>query len=85
MTVKEIAFGSEDTCMKSWATASLALAINEAIFQGGYEAKEYEGAMFLLVRLANEIKDETRDITDSLFDVLKEERKVKTGNQNREG
>lgn len=75
MTVREISFNSEDTGMKAWQVASLAAAINEAIFRGSYDVETYEGALFTLVCLAGELQTEVRALTDNLFEALGNENK----------
>lgn len=74
MTVKDIAFGSEDVGMKAWQAASLAAAINEAIFSGHYDVSTYEGALLTLVLMTGEVQAEIRTLTDNLFDALNEDK-----------
>lgn len=72
MTVKEIAFKHEDLAMKTWSLASTVVALNEALFQGGYAASTYEGAFYQLVLTAHDISCSTQALIDDLFAALRE-------------
>lgn len=81
MTTKEIAFRSEDLGLKTWALASVTLALNEALYHGTFGASEYEGAMYLLIQMTQEVSEEANAITESLFATLKTEPKESVNEQ----
>lgn len=75
MTVKEIAFKLEELQIKSWALNSLTLAVNDAITSGPNAAENFEGALYALVCMTNELEEKMKILSDALFDVMRTEKK----------
>ena len=73
MSIKDIAFKSEDMGTKIWALTSTVLALQEAIFNGVFSYKEYEGAFFALACMATEVRAESEALTNDLFAALRAE------------
>lgn len=56
----------EDLGPQAWELASMALAIQEAIYRGTFSADAYQGAMSALVAKAEAVRDQTQAAVDEL-------------------
>ena len=57
---------AEDLVPGVWELASMALAIQEAIYRGTFSADAYQGAMSALVAKAEAVRDQTQTAVDEL-------------------
>lgn len=73
MTIKDIAFKSEELDIKTWSMASMIRALSDAIYHGTFESAAYEGAFYTLSMMAQEVDEEAKALTTALFDVFKQE------------
>lgn len=78
MSIKEIAFKAEELDFRMSELYSLLLALNEAIFRGGFAVAEYEMAMTLLVRMSCELSRDAKETTESLFALMRTDQKGTT-------
>lgn len=79
MTIKEAAYKVEDFKFKSWVLSSQILALSEALLNGFWDVKAYEGAMHAVQMAARELTDEAESMTDELFASLRAERERNGG------
>ena len=64
--VKKAAGKGEDLVPGVGELASMALAIQEAIYRGTFSADAYQGAMSALVAKAEAVRDQTQQAVDEL-------------------
>ena len=66
MTMKKAVAQAEDLVPGVWELASMALAIQEAIYRGTFSVEAYQGAMSALVAKAEAVRDQTQTAVDEL-------------------
>lgn len=74
MTKFEIACKVEDLSFGLWSLSGLALAVEDAMFHGTWATKEYEGAMFALVKSVQTLEKESRQVVDEIYEAAWEEK-----------
>lgn len=75
MGINEIANVADNLEAKSTELSSLLLALNEAIFRGGFAVSEYEDAMGLLVRMTFDLANDARELSEGLFAFIRTDQK----------
>lgn len=66
MSMKQAVRQVEDLGPQAWELASMALAIQEAIYRGTFSVEAYQGAMSALVAKAEAVRDQTQQAVDEL-------------------
>ena len=66
MSMKKAVAKAEDLVPGVWELASMALAIQEAIYRGTFSVEAYQGAMSALVAKAEAVRDQTQAAVDEL-------------------
>ena len=66
MSMKKAVAKAEDLVPSVWELASMALAIQEAIYRGTFSVEAYQGAMSALVAKAEAVRDQTQQAVDEL-------------------
>lgn len=66
MTMKQAVAQAEDLVPGVWELASMALAIQEAIYRGTFSVEACQGAMSALVAKAEAVRDQTQAAVDEL-------------------
>lgn len=66
MSMKQAVRKVEDLGPQAWELASMALAIQEAIYRGTFSVEAYQGAMSALVAKAEAVRDQTQTAVDDL-------------------
>ena len=66
MSMKKAVAQAEDLVPGAWELASMALAIQEAIYRGTFSADAYQRAMSALVAKAEAVRDQTQTAVDEL-------------------
>ena len=66
MSMKQAVGKVEDLAPQAWELASMALAIQEAIYRGTFSVEAYQGAMSALVAKAEAVRDQTQQTVDEL-------------------
>ena len=66
MSMKQAVGKAEDLVPGVWELASMALAIQEAIYRGTFSVEAYQGAMSALVAKAEAVRDQTQAAVDEL-------------------
>ena len=73
MTIRKIASRVEDLQTGIWALSGLILAAQDAMFHGTFAPSEYEGAMYGLLTISQNLEKETGDVVDAIYEVIQKE------------
>lgn len=76
MSIREVASRIEELSIKAWTLDGVAAAVSDAVIEGPGDVRNYEGAVFSVAQLAHELSEESKQITEDLFALLRQDRSV---------
>ena len=75
MEIRAIASKIEDLKTGVWALSGLILAVHDAAFHGTFAAQDYDGAMYGLFTMSQNLEKETGDVVEAIYEVIQKESK----------
>lgn len=73
MEISNIASKIEDLQVGVWALSGLLMAVYDAAFHGTFATKDYDGAMYGLVTMSQNLEKETGEVVDAIYEAIQKE------------
>ena len=75
MEIRAIASKIEDLKTGVWALSGLILAVYDAAFHGTFAAQDYDGAMYGVLAMSQNLEKETDNVVEAIYEVIQKESK----------